>query len=80
MSYYHEVHPELDPEQIEQLPSGDWRLEIDLVFTDDPDRPSWRELEPARCAIDPVQARKLAFELDLLANIAEQYQERESAR
>lgn len=74
MSYYHEVHPELDPEQLEQLPTGDWRQEIELVFTDDPDRPSWRALEPARCAIDPVQARKLAFELDLLANIAEQYE------
>ncbi len=74
MSYYCDVHPELDPEQIEQLPSGSWRQEIELVFTDDPDRPSWRALEPAVCAIDAAQARKLAFELDVLATIAEQYE------
>lgn len=80
MSYYQDVHPELDPEQLQQLPSGDWRQEIELVFTDDPDRPSWRALEPVRCAIDSVQARKLAFELDLLATIAEQYEERENAQ
>jgi hypothetical protein len=74
MSYYCDVHPELDPEQLEQLPSGVWRQEIELVFTDDPERPSWRALEPAVCAIDAVQARKLAFELDVLATIAEQYE------
>lgn len=76
MSYYHEVHPELDPEQLEELPNGDRRQEIELILTDDddPNRPSWRALEPAICAIDSVQARKLAFELDLLATIAEQYE------
>jgi hypothetical protein len=80
MSDYHAVHPELDPEQMEQLPNGLWRQEIELILTDDPDRPSWRALEPAVCAIDSVQARKLALELDLLATIAEQYEERENAR
>ncbi len=74
MSYYHEIRPELDPEQLEELPNGDWRQEIELILIDDPDRPSWRALEPAICAIDSVQARKLAFELDLLATIAEQYE------
>ncbi len=74
MSYYCDVHPELDPGQIEQLPGGSWRQEIELVFTEDPDRPSWRALEPAVCAVDAAQARKLAFELDMLATIAEQYE------
>jgi hypothetical protein len=72
ISYYHHVHAQLDPDSAERLPNGSWRQEIELVFTDDPDRPSWKAQQPAVCGLDAPQARELAFELLTLAEVAEQ--------
>lgn len=75
ISYYHRVHAQLDPGSAERLPDGRWREQIELVFGDDPDRPSWKALEPAVCALDARQARELAFELLTLAEVAEQWEQ-----
>jgi hypothetical protein len=75
ISYYHQVHAQLDPESAERLPNGRWRQEIELVFSDDPDRPSWKALAPAVCGLDAVGARELAFELLTLAEVAEQWEQ-----
>jgi hypothetical protein len=71
ISYYHQAHARLDAENAEPLPNGRWRQEIEHVFSDDPDRPSWQALEPAVCALAAFQARELAFELLTLAEVAE---------
>jgi hypothetical protein len=75
ISYYHAVHAQLDPENAERLPDGRWRHQLELVFSDDPDRPLWRALEPAVCGLDALQARELAFELLTLAEVAEQWEQ-----
>jgi len=74
MSHYAEVHAQLDPDGLTEFPNGIRLQEIELVLTDDPDRPSWRALEPAVCAIDAARARKLAFELLTVAEVAEQWE------
>ena len=73
-SYYHQVHAELNPAPVHKRPDGSWREEIELVLTDDPDRPSWKALAPAVCAIDAHQARELAFELLTLADVCEHWE------
>jgi hypothetical protein len=73
--YYHEAHAQVDPDSAEQLPNGRWRQEIELIFIDDPDRPLWKALEPVVCALDAAQARDLAFELVMLAEVAEQWEQ-----
>lgn len=70
--YYSHVHAHLDPDQLEEYPNGIRVQEIELIFTDDPDVPSWRQLTPAVCAIDARRARELAFELLTAAQTAEQ--------
>jgi hypothetical protein len=75
ISHYHAVHPELNPARTHTRPDGRLRQEIELVFTDDPDRPSRRALDPAVCALDAHQARELAFELLTLAEVAEQWEQ-----
>lgn len=72
--YYHRVDAQLNPDPVHKRPDGSWREEIELVFTDDPDRPNWRALAPAICALDAYQARDLAFELLTLADVAEQWE------
>lgn len=73
-AYYHQVHAELNPAPVHKRPDGSWREEIELVFSDDPDRPSCKALQPAVCAIDAHQARDLAFELLTLADVCEHWE------
>ena len=74
MSSYCETHVRLDPDQFEEYPNGIRIQEIELIFTDDPERPSWRASEPVICAIDARRARELAFELLMAAEVAEQWE------
>ncbi len=71
MSVYHEVQVRLDPDQLEEYPNGIRVQEIELVLGDDPDRPSWKALEPATCPIDARRARTLALNLLHAAETAE---------
>jgi len=75
MNHYAEVHAQLDPDGLTEFPNGIRLQEIELVLTDDPERPSWRALEPAVCAIDAARARKLAFELLTAAEVAECFEQ-----
>ena len=70
MSEYGHVRAYLDPLGIEQLPDGRWRQRIEMVFCDDSDRDPVGVREPV-CPIDAAQARELAFELLMLAELAE---------
>jgi hypothetical protein len=69
---YCNVGARLDPRGVEEYPNGVRIQEIELVLGDDPERPSWRALEPVVCAIEARRARELAFELLALAEVAEQ--------
>jgi hypothetical protein len=73
-SYSH-IHAACDPSLTDEYPDGTSYQTIELVFNDDPDRPLWRMLEPAVCTIDARRARELAFELLLLAEAAEQWEQ-----
>lgn len=75
MSRYCHVSAQVDPDKLEEFPNGIRVQEIELVFDDDPERPVWRALAPAVCAIDATRARELAFELLMLAEIAEQWEQ-----
>lgn len=72
--YYHTITALISSEPVHRRPDGSPRQEIELVLADDPDKPSWRMLEPAICALDAHQARELAFELLMLAEVAEQWE------
>lgn len=72
--HHSHVHADVDPGQLQEFPNGIRVQEITLVFTDDPDRPSWRALPPAVCHIDSTRARELAFELLMAAEVAEQWE------
>ena len=72
---YCEVHAAVNPDDLQEYPNGIRVQEIELVFNDDPERPSWRALTPAVCAIDATRARELAFELLMLAEVAEQWEQ-----
>lgn len=74
MSGYCEAQVQLDPDQFEAYPNGIRIQEVALIFTDDPERPSWRAAQPVICAIDARRARELAFELLMAAEIAEQWE------
>jgi hypothetical protein len=74
MSDYCETQVQLDPDQFEEYPNGIRIQDIELIFTDDPERPSWRAVEPVICAIDARRARELAFELLMAAEVAEQWE------
>ncbi len=74
MSRYSEVHAHIDPDQFDEFPNGICVQEIDLIFNDDPDRPAWKALQPAVCAIGAARARELAFELLMLAELAEHWE------
>jgi hypothetical protein len=74
MSSYREAQVQLDPGQLEEYPNGVRVQEIELLFTDDPERPSWRAVPPVNCAIDARRARELAFELLMAAEVAEQWE------
>jgi hypothetical protein len=82
MSYYHAVSLKLDRDQIEEYPNGVCVQEIELVLTDNPERPYWLStaLEPAVCAIDARRARELASQLVALAALAEHAEQWEQAR
>jgi hypothetical protein len=69
--HYCEVHAAVNPDHLEEFPNGIRRQQIELVFTDDRERPWWRALEPAVCAIDSLRGRELAFELLTPAEVAE---------
>jgi hypothetical protein len=73
--YYSQVQAHLDPALLEEYPNGIRVQEIELIFTDDPDVPSWRQLPPAVCQVDARRARELAFELLSAAEIAEQWEQ-----
>lgn len=74
MSDYREAQVQLDPGQLEEYPNGVRVQEIELIFTDDPERPPWRAMTPVSCAIDARRARELAFELLMTAEVAEQWE------
>jgi hypothetical protein len=74
MSNYHEAQVQLDSDQLEEYPYGIRVQEIQLVFTDDRELPSWRAAEPVICAVDARRARELAFELLMAAEVAEQWE------
>ena len=74
MSESARVRAYLDPLGIEQLPDGSWRRGIEMVFCDDPDRDPLGVFEPV-CPIDAPRARELAFELLMLAELAERPRE-----
>lgn len=63
MSSYCEIQVRLDHDQFEEFPNGVRVQEIELIFTDDPERPAWRSAEPAVCALDARRARMLACQL-----------------
>jgi hypothetical protein len=72
---YSEVHAAVNPDDLQEYPNGIRVQEIELVFNDDPDRPSWRQLPPVVCAIDARRAREVAFELLMAAEVAEQWEQ-----
>lgn len=72
---YCEVHAGVNPDDLQEFPNGIRLQEIELAFSDDPDRPSWRAAAPVACTIDSVRARELAFELLMLAEVAEQWEQ-----
>jgi hypothetical protein len=72
---YCEVHAAVNPQDLQEYPNGIRVQEIEVVFNDDPERPSWRALAPAVCAIDATRARELAFELLMAAEVAEQWEQ-----
>jgi hypothetical protein len=74
MSSYWQAQVQLDPDQFEEYPNGICIQEIELIFIDDPERPSWRAAQPVICAIDARRARELAFELLMAAEVAEQWE------
>jgi hypothetical protein len=74
MSGYCEAQVQLDPDQFEEYPNGIRIQEIGLIFTDDPERPSWHAAQPVICAIDARRARELAFDLLRAAEVAEQWE------
>lgn len=71
MSGYCEVQVGLDPDQLQEYPGGVCIQEIEVIFTDDPERPSWRAAKPVVCLIDARRARELACQLVALAGQAE---------
>jgi hypothetical protein len=72
---YSHVHAQVNPDDLTEYPNGVRVQEIELVLTDNPERPSWRALQPAVCAIDSIRARELAFELLSAAEVAEQWEQ-----
>lgn len=72
---YSRVHAAADPTMLDEYPDGTCVQMIEVVFNDDLDRPLWRMLEPAVCTIDARRARELAFELLMLAEVAEQWEQ-----
>ena len=71
---YSHVHAAIDPDQFEVYPNGVRVQEIELVFTDDPEVPIWRQATPAVCTLHARRARELAFELLMVAEVAGQCQ------
>jgi hypothetical protein len=74
MSAFCEVRLELDPDRFEEYPNGVCVQDIEIVLSDDPERPSWRATPPACCPIDARRARELAFELLMAAELAERWE------
>jgi hypothetical protein len=72
---YSQVHAAVNPDQLEEYPNGIRIQEIELVFNDDLERPWWRARTPVACAINATRARELAFELLMLAEVAEQWEQ-----
>ena len=72
---YCEVHAAVNPDDLQRYPNGIRVQEIELVLGDDPELPWWRALRPAVCAINATRARELAFELLMLAEVAEQWEQ-----
>jgi hypothetical protein len=75
MSRYFSISAQVNPDQLEEYPNGIRIQEIELILTDDPEIPIWRQAEPAVCAIDARRARELAFELLMAAEVAEQWEQ-----
>ena len=74
MNSYCEVDIHLDPDLFEDYPNGIRIHDIEVIFTDDPELPSWRAAAPVTCAIDARRAREVAFELLMTAELAEQWE------
>jgi len=72
---YFNVTAHVHPDQLEEYPNGVRVQGIEIVLHDDPDRPAWRAMVPALCAIDARRARELAFELLMAAEMAEQWEQ-----
>jgi hypothetical protein len=72
---YSTVHAACNPDGIDEHPDGTSFQPIELVLNDEEDKPIWRALEPAVCTIDARRARELVFELLVLAEVAEQWEQ-----
>jgi hypothetical protein len=72
---YSQVHAAADPSLVDEYPDGSCYQTIEIVFNDQADKPIWKALEPAVCLIDARKARELAFELLMLAEVAEQWEQ-----
>lgn len=76
MSVYCEVEVKVDPDRFQEYPHGVCVQEIELIFTDDPEVPSWKAAKPISCTIDACRARELAAELLAAAERSEHLEAR----
>lgn len=72
---YTHIHAAADPSLTDEHPDGTSFQPIEVILGDRPDRPLWKSLEPAVCVIDARRARELAFELLMLAEVVEVWEE-----
>jgi hypothetical protein len=72
---YTHIQAAADPELTDEYADGSCFQPIEVVLGDDPGRPLWKSLEPAVCVIDARRARELAFELLMLAEVAERWEQ-----
>lgn len=72
---YSQIHAACDPSLTDEYPDGSCFQPVEVVLGDDPGRPLWKSLEPAVCVIDARRAREFAFELLMLAEVAEQWEQ-----
>jgi hypothetical protein len=70
--YRHEIRALIDPEQTEGMLDGSLLQHVSVILTDDPPQDAcdhWRP--PAAVTLRPGEARELALELLVLAEVAE---------
>ena len=74
MNGFCEVDLQLDPDRFEEYPNGVCVQDIEVVLSDDSERPMWRATPSVSCPIDARRARELAFELLMAAEVAERWE------